>query len=61
MNNVSFASELSFGFRKIQVSNDTGTWTATAFEFLRLGLGAEIRLTDALHALAHAHALRRHV
>lgn len=45
VNNVSFASELSFGFRKMQVSNDTGTWTATGFEFLRLGLGAEIRLT----------------
>ena len=46
VDNVSFASELSFGFRKLQVSNDTGTWSATAFEFLRLGLGAEIRLTS---------------
>ncbi|HEX3344547.1 MAG TPA: hypothetical protein VHS09_08225, partial [Polyangiaceae bacterium] len=43
VNNVSFASELSFGFRKIQVSNDAGTWSATGFEFLRLGLGADIR------------------
>jgi hypothetical protein len=46
VNNVSFASDLSFGFRKLQVSNDTGTWSATAFEFLRLGLGADIRLTN---------------
>ncbi len=46
VNNVSFASELSFGFRKFQVSNDTGTWSATGFEFLRLGLGADIRLAN---------------
>jgi hypothetical protein len=45
VDNVSFASELSFGFRKLQVSNDTGTWSASAFEFLRLGLGAEIRIS----------------
>ena len=45
VDNVSFASELSFGFRKMKVSNDSGTWSATGFEFLRLGLGAEIRLT----------------
>jgi hypothetical protein len=46
VNNVSFASDLSFGFRKLQVSNDTGTWSTTAFEFLRLGLGADVRLTN---------------
>jgi len=46
VNNVSFASELSFGFRRMQVSNDTGTWSATGFEFLRRGLGAEIRLAN---------------
>jgi hypothetical protein len=45
VDNVSFASELSFGFRKLQVSNDSGTWSASAFEFLRLGLGAEIRIS----------------
>jgi hypothetical protein len=47
VDNVSFASELSFGFRKLQVSrSDTNeTWSATGFEFLRLGLGAEIRLS----------------
>jgi hypothetical protein len=50
VHNVSFASELSFGFRKMQVSrSDTNeTWSATAFEFLRLGLGAEIRLSTRL-------------
>jgi len=46
VNFVSFASDLSFGFRKFQVSNDGNTWTASAFEFLRLGLGADIRFTD---------------
>jgi hypothetical protein len=46
VDNVSFASELSFGFRKMQVSNDTGTWSASGFEFLRLGLGADIRLAN---------------
>jgi hypothetical protein len=46
VNNVSFASDLSFGFRKLQVSNDSGTWSTTAFEFLRLGLGADVRLTN---------------
>ena len=43
---VSFASDLSLGFRKFQVTNAGSTWTASAFEFLRLGLGADIRFTD---------------
>lgn len=46
VNFVSFASDLSFGFRKFEVSNGNSTWTASAFEFLRLGLGADIRFTD---------------
>jgi len=46
VNSVSFASDLSFGFRKFQVSYEGNTWTASAFEFLRLGLGADIRFTD---------------
>ncbi len=46
VNYVSFASDLSFGFRKFQVTNGGSTWTASAFEFLRLGLGADIRFTD---------------
>jgi hypothetical protein len=46
VNSVSFASDLSFGFRKFQVSNGGSTWTAQAFEFLRLGLGADIRFND---------------
>ncbi len=47
VDNVAFASELSFGWRKFQVSRgDTDeTWSATGFEYLRLGLGAEIRLS----------------
>jgi len=47
VDNVAFASDISFGFRRMQVSrNDLGeTWSASGFEFLRLGLGAEIRLS----------------
>jgi hypothetical protein len=45
VNSVSFASDLSFGFRQFQVTNGS-TWSARAFEFLRLGLGADIRLTN---------------
>jgi hypothetical protein len=42
---ASFASDVSLGFRKFQVSNSSGTWSATGFEFLRLSLGAEVRLS----------------
>jgi hypothetical protein len=45
VDSVSFASDISLGFRTFQVSNSSGTWSATGFEFLRLGLGAEIRLS----------------
>jgi hypothetical protein len=45
VDSVAFASEISFGFRKFEVSNDSGTWSASGFEFLRVGLGAEIRLS----------------
>jgi hypothetical protein len=45
VDSASFASDISFGFRKFQVSNASGTWSATGFEFLRLGLGAEVRLS----------------
>jgi hypothetical protein len=40
-----FLSDISFGVRQIEVSNVTGSYTMSAFEVLRLGLGAEIRLT----------------
>jgi hypothetical protein len=45
---VSFASDISFGFRQFQVSNSTGTWSATAFEIFRLGFGADVRLSTSL-------------
>jgi hypothetical protein len=48
VDSVSFASDVSLGFRTFQVSNASGTWSATGFEFLRLGLGAEIRLSTLL-------------
>ena len=43
---VSFVSDLSFGERQIQVSNGSTTWSASGFEILRLGLGADIRISS---------------
>jgi hypothetical protein len=45
VDNVSFASDISFGWRKFQVSNASGTWSASGLELFRLGFGAEIRLS----------------
>jgi hypothetical protein len=45
VNRASFVSDLSFGVRKFEVSNGTGTWSATGLEILRAGFGAEIRLS----------------
>lgn len=45
VDSVSFVSDVSMGFRSIQVSNSTGTWAASGFEIFRLGFGADIRLT----------------
>jgi hypothetical protein len=45
VDSVSFASDISLGFRRFQLSNASSTWTATAFELFRLGFGAEIRLS----------------
>lgn len=46
VNTVGFLSDLSFGVRSVDVSNDTTgeDYKMTAFELFRLGLGAEIRL-----------------
>jgi hypothetical protein len=43
---VAFVSDISFGLRRFQASNVTGTWSASGFEFFRVGLGAEIRITN---------------
>jgi hypothetical protein len=48
VDSVSFASDISLGFRKFQVSNDSGTWSASGFEILRLGFGADIRVSTRL-------------
>src|SRR5208283_4989765 len=45
VDSVSFASDISFGWRKFQVSNPSGTWSASGLELFRLGFGADIRLT----------------
>jgi hypothetical protein len=46
VNTVGFLTDLSFGIRSVDVSNDaTGeNYRMTAFELFRLGLGAEIRV-----------------
>ena len=46
VDNVSFVSDLSIGWRAMQVSNDGSTWSGSGVEILRLGLGADIRLTS---------------
>jgi hypothetical protein len=43
---VSFASDLSVGMRQFQVANGGGTWTASGLEIFRLGLGAEVRISN---------------
>jgi hypothetical protein len=45
---VSFASDLSIGMRAFTVSNASGTWSARGLEIFRLGLGAEIRISNRL-------------
>ncbi len=45
VDHTSFLSDVSLGFRRFQVSNASGTWSATGFEFLRFSVGAEIRLS----------------
>lgn len=45
VDSISFASDISLGFRKFQVSNDSGTWSASGLEILRLGFGADIRVS----------------
>jgi hypothetical protein len=42
---AAFVSDLSIGVRTFRVSNASGTWSASAWEILRAGLGAEIRLS----------------
>ncbi|HZU84746.1 MAG TPA: hypothetical protein VE987_17570 [Polyangiaceae bacterium] len=45
VDSISFAGDVSFGWRKFQVSNVTGTWSAGGLEILRLGLGVDVRLS----------------
>jgi hypothetical protein len=46
VDNVSFISDLSIGWRTMQVSSDGSTWSGSGAEILRLGLGADIRLSN---------------
>jgi len=43
---VAFASDLSVGYREVSVSNSTGTYTMSTIEYFKLGLGADIRLSN---------------
>ncbi len=45
---VAFVSDISFGIRRFTASSSTGTWSAWGIELFRVGLGAEIRLTNYL-------------
>ena len=46
VDSVSFVSDVSFGFRQIQVSSGGSTWSGSAFEILRLGLGVDVRVNS---------------
>jgi len=46
--NVAFLGDVSFGFRKVQVSSGGMTWSATGVEIFRLGFGVEARITRQL-------------
>lgn len=45
VDSVAFASDLSFGFRTVQVASGGDTYKMSAIEILRIGLGAEIRIS----------------
>jgi hypothetical protein len=45
LDRVGFLSDLSVGFRRVTVWSSTQSYRLTSFEILRLGLGAEIRLS----------------
>jgi hypothetical protein len=46
INTVAFVSDLSFGIRWFNASGSSGSWTAWGIELFRIGLGAEIRITN---------------
>jgi hypothetical protein len=45
VNSAGFLTELSIGYRNVSITDNGQTYTMTAFELFRLGLGAEIRLS----------------
>ena len=46
VDHVSFCSDLSIGRRVVSVRNGSGTYSLSGLEILRLGLGADIRLSS---------------
>jgi hypothetical protein len=46
VDSISFVGDISLGVRRFQVSNGTGTWSASALELFRLGFGADMRLSS---------------
>ncbi len=45
VNSAGFLTELSIGYRNVSITDNGQTYTMTAFELFRLGLGAEVRLS----------------
>jgi hypothetical protein len=46
VNGISLISDLSFGIRKFQVSRNNQTWSAMGLELFRVGVGADVRLSN---------------
>jgi hypothetical protein len=46
VDSVAFASDISFGRRTFSISSDGSTWSASGWEYFRLGLGVEVRVND---------------
>jgi hypothetical protein len=46
VNGISLISDLSFGIRKFQVSLNNQTWSAMGLELFRVGVGADLRMSN---------------
>jgi hypothetical protein len=45
---IAFLGDVSFGVRRLQVASDGSSWSTTAIEIFRLGLGLDVRLSSVL-------------
>jgi hypothetical protein len=46
VNGIALISDLSFGVRKFEVSWNNQTWSAVGLELFRVGVGADVRLSN---------------